>query len=112
MATARRAQPRFVGVGTTQYLSASPQKASLVTGGHAVAPTTAVKVELHDATAGQPLTATTLRAKMFAGASGSDRLTAFLQFNTGLHVSCGGGAGGGVAIFFAGSAGIPTPSGV
>ena len=110
--TARRSQPRFVGVGNTEYLSASPARATLINGALAVAPAGAVRVELHDATAGQILGATTKRVELFATASGNDRLMSTLQFNTGLHVSCYGGAEGGVTILFAGSAGVPNTSGV
>jgi len=112
MATARRAQPRFVGVGNTEFLSPSPKKATIITGAHVVAPASAVRVTLHDATATQSLSSTTKRVELFAPASGSDHLTSVLQFNTGLHVDCEGSTEGGVTIFFAGSAGIPTSSGV
>mgnify|MGYP001319356501 CR=1 FL=1 len=111
MAIVRRAQPRFVNAGSKQFLSPSPVFATLITGAHVAAPAGAVRAELHDVTATQTLTASTKRVELFASASGSSELTSLLQFNTGLAVTCAG-ADGGITVFYAGSAGIPTPSGV
>ncbi len=100
-----RAQPRYVTAGSSNVVLQSAELATQnpcqVLGAHLVAPAGSAHVKLYDATATESLGAGNLRAHLYAGASGSDDLTAALQFNTGLHVSCNGG-GAAVTVYFMG----------
>jgi len=101
MATAQnRAQPKYITTGSSNVNVAN--YACMISGAHLFSRTVTTTVKFYDATASETLSATNLRLQMYTKGSASETLDFQLQFNTGLHVSCSGGANAAVTIGFIG----------
>lgn len=101
MATAqKRAQPKFISAGSGNVnLADFP---CMISGAHLFSRTTTTTVKFFDATASESLSSSNLRLQMFVKGSASENLDLQMQFNTGLHVSCSGGANAAVTVGFIG----------
>ena len=101
MATAqKRAQPKYVTTGSSNVNIANYP--CMISGAHLFSRTSIATAKFYDATASESLTAVNLRLQMYTKGSASESLEFQLQFNTGLHVSCSGGANAAVTIGFIG----------
>jgi hypothetical protein len=101
MATAqKRAQPKYIATGSGNVnIAAHP---CMISGAYLFSRTTSTIAKFYDATASESLSDANMRLQMHCQGSASESLEFQLQFNTGLHVSCHGGANAAVTIGFIG----------